>query len=320
MTPKIRVEPLATGDLKPKTVLQSPEQLGFGIYFTDRMFMMTYEHGEWKDAVIKKYGIIPLEPSAAVFHYGQEIFEGQKAFKQDNGRTVLFRPEKNIDRFNHSADRMCMPILDDNIFLEAEKTLVRLEKDWIPTAPESSLYIRPTLIAIDPVLGVHPSNKYLFYIILSPSGTYFKDGFKPVKIHVTKKYVRAAPGGIGFAKTGGNYASSLRAIGEAKEKYGASQVLFLDAIQHKYIEEAGSMNIFVVKDGMVYTPPLDEGTILAGVTRESVIQLCHDMNIPVREEALAIDDIVKSIINGTITECFGSGTAAVIAPIGELIY
>ena len=207
-TLNIRVEPLNAGDLKSKVILQSPEQLGFGKYFTDRMFMMTYENGEWKDATIKKYGPIPLEPSAAVFHYGQEIFEGQKAFKRDDGTAVLFRPQKNIERFNQSAERMCMPSIDANTFLEVEKMLIKLEKDWIPITSESSLYIRPTLIAVDPVLGVHPSNKYLFYIILSPSGVYFKDGFKPVRKHVTKYYVRSAPGGIGFAKTGGNYATS----------------------------------------------------------------------------------------------------------------
>ena len=316
-TLKIRVEPLS--DLKPKDILQTPEKLGFGKYFTDRMFYMEYDNG-WQEPIIKKLTNLSLHPAASVFHYAQEIFEGMKAHRQDNGKIVIFRPDRNIDRFNVSAERMCMPQIDPNVFMEGLKSLIRLEQEWVPNALESSLYIRPTFIGVDPVLGVKPSSKYYFYIILSPSGPYFKDGFKPVKIHVTDKYVRAVPGGVGNAKTGGNYARSLLAIKEAQEKYNASQVLFLDAYEHKYVEEVGAMNIFFVKDKTIYTAPLEPGTILPGVTRESVIQLCKDFDMPLVEESLSIDDIITGIKNGSVTECFGSGTAAVIASVGELIY
>jgi branched-chain amino acid aminotransferase len=242
-----------------------------------------------------------------------------KAYRQANGRIVLFRPEQNIARFNESAERMCMPKVDSAIFLAGLKKLISLEKEWTPDAPGCSLYIRPTYIATEAVLGVRPSSKYLFFIILSPSGPYFKEGFKPVKILVSDKYVRAAPGGVGFAKTGGNYAASLRAMQDAAI-YNAPQVLWLDATQRKYIEEVGSMNFMMVKNGVIYTAPLDKGTILPGVTRDSILTLCKDLNLPYKEQALAIDDVIAEIQTGEITEAFGVGTAAVVSPVGELIY
>ena len=315
--PEIRVEPL-TETLKSKGILNTPEKLEFGKIFTDRMFFMEYNNG-WQEPVIKKYEDLRLSPAAVVLQYAQTIFEGMKAFKKINGEKVLFRPDQNIERFNRSAQRMCMPQIDPEVFMQGLKQLLTLEKDWVPSAPGCSLYIRPTYIGVDGTLGVKPSTSYYFYMILSPSGPYFKTGFSPIKIYVSTEYVRAAPGGVGAAKTGGNYAASLYSIKEAREKYNANQVLYLDATHHKFVEEVGSMNFFFVKDGTVYTTPLT-GTILPGVTRDSLIQLCKDMNIPVREEAVGIEDKINGIKNNTLTEAFGSGTAAVVIPIGELVY
>ena len=307
------------GSLRDKSILDRPDQLGFGKYFTDRMFVMEYVGGKWVKPTIKKNEPLSLDPAASVLHYAQEIFEGMKAFRQDNGRIVLFRPDRNITRLNQSADRMCMPRIDPKMFIQSLRHLVKLEKDWVPKDQQSSLYIRPTFIATDAQLGVRPSDKYLFYIILSPSGPYFKEGFKPVKIFVTDKYVRAVPGGVGFAKTGGNYARSLKAMEDAA-KFGCSQVLWLDGIHRRYIEEVGAMNIFFVKEGIAYTAPLNNGTILPGVTRESIIQICRDLGIEVRKEFLDIDETLSGIQEGEVTEVFGTGTAAVVSPIGELIY
>ncbi|MFW9929194.1 MAG: branched-chain amino acid aminotransferase [Candidatus Thorarchaeota archaeon] len=314
----IKILPLE-GKLKSKDILNSPDQLGFGQTFSDRMFIMEYADGAWKEPTIKKNEPIPLDPASLVFHYAQEIFEGMKGFRQDNGRIVLFRPQKNIKRMNRSADRMCMPNINPEVFLNGLKKLISLEKDWVPHGEGTSMYIRPTMIATQPILGVRPSNRYLFFIILSPSGPYFKEGFKPIKIFVSDKYVRAVQGGTGFIKAGGNYGSSLKALEDAS-KHDSPQVLWLDAVHHKYIEEVGAMNFAVVMDGTVYTAPLDKGTILPGVTRESVIQLCKDLNIPLKEESLAINDVTKAISDGRVTETFGIGTAAVIAPVGSLIY
>ena len=315
-TPQIRVLPLDT--IQSKDILSHPRDLGFGRHFTDRMFMVDYEDGKWKEASIKKLESLALHPATSVFHYAQAIFEGMKAFRQVNGRVVLFRPDRNVARFNETAERMCMPQIDPLLFLEGLKRLVSLEKDWVPSGDDCSLYIRPTYIATDPVLGVRPSSKCSFFIILSPSGPYFKDGFKPIKIFVTDKFVRAAPGGVGGVKAAANYAPSLKAMEEAA-KYGAPQVLWLDAIKRKYIEEVGSMNVFIVKDGIAHTAPL-KGTILPGVTRESVLTICTDLGIPAAEKPLTITSVIQGIRDGSVTEIFGAGTAAVIAPIGELIY
>jgi branched-chain amino acid aminotransferase len=314
----IKILPL-DGPTKSKDILSTPDKLGFGQNFTDRMFSMEYINKKWHDATIKKNEPLTLDPACLVFHYGQEIFEGMKGFRQENGRIVLFRPESNIQRMNQSAERMCMPKIDSKLFLEGLKKLVALEKEWVPKAEGASLYIRPTYIATQPILGVRPSNQYLFFIILSPSGPYFPEGFKPIKIYVSDKYVRATPGGTGFAKTGGNYAASLKALEDAG-KAGSPQVLWLDAIHREYIEEVGAMNFAVVQNGTVYTAPLDKGTILPGITRDSVIQLCKDQNIPYKEESLSINKVIAGIKDGSVTETFGIGTAAVIAPVGSLIY
>ena len=315
--PEIEVLPLK-GTPKSKDIIKDTDSLAFGRNFTDYMFLMKYKDGHWGTPVIKPYENFSLDPAALVFHYAQEIFEGMKAFRQKDGRVVLFRPDKNIERFNRSARRMCMPEVDPDLFMNALKKLVSLEKDWVPSG-KGSLYIRPTYIATEAVLGVRPSAEYYFYIILSPSGPYFKEGFNPIKIYVTTDYVRATPGGTGDIKCGGNYAASLKALEDA-EKAGAPQVLWLDSIERKNIEEVGAMNYALVKDGVVYTAPLDRGTILPGITRDSVLQICKDLDIPYKEEYLAIDDVIRDIENGTITESFGIGTAAVIAPVGSLIY
>lgn len=294
--------------------------LGFGRIFTDRMFLMKYVDGKgWYDPEIKPYEPFVLDPSATVFHYAQEIFEGLKGYKWNDNTVNLFRPEMNVRRFNQSAERMCMPHIEEDFFLKAIKELLILEKEWIPKSCGTSIYIRPTMIATDSSLGVKSSESYHFYIILSPVGAYYAAGFAPVKILVEDRYVRAAIGGTGSVKTGGNYAASLKAGKEAKLK-GYDQVLWLDASSKKYIEEVGAMNIFFIhKDNIILTPPLT-GSILPGVTRDSVIKLAKEAGLKVSEELLAIDDILKGIKNGEITEVFGSGTAAVISPVKELFF
>ena len=313
----IKIEPIPEDELKKK--YESEENLGFGKLFTDRMFIMEYRNGEWQNPVIKKYENLSISPAAKVLHYSQEIFEGMKAYRTNDGHVNLFRPDMNVKRFNESADRMMMPNIDPEMFLESMSKLIELEKDWIPTSQGSTLYVRPTFIGITPTLGVHPSSEYLYYVIVSPSGSYFAEGYNPVKIYVQDKYIRAAPGGTGFAKTGGNYAGSLRAGKDAAD-HGCSQVLWLDAIQRKYVEEVGAMNIFFIKDNAIYTAPLSSGTILPGVTRDSAITLATDAGYTVKEEALMIDDIIKGIHDGSVSEIFGAGTAASIAPVGSLYY
>ncbi len=313
---EIKVVPLAKEELKPK--YESEENLGFGQIFTDRMLVSHYHEG-WSDPIIQKYEPLVLDPAAICLQYGQSIFEGQKAYLSRSGSINLFRPNKNVERFKASAARMVMPSIDDNIYFEGLKELLRLEKDWIPSSIGSSLYIRPTMLGIDGRLGVQPSKKFLFYIILSPSGSFFPEGFKPVKIYVSDFWIRAAPGGTGFAKTGGNYGASLL-VGEEATKKGCDQVLWLDAIHKKYVEEVGAMNIFFIIDDVIYTAPLQSGTILAGVTRESLIYMAKDLGYKVNEEALSIERIINCIKNKTLTECFGSGTAASIAPVGALTY
>ncbi|RMG33803.1 MAG: branched-chain amino acid aminotransferase [Methanobacteriota archaeon] len=294
------------------------DQLTFGTNFTDRMLLREYKDGAWQRARIMPFQNFTLSPAALVFHYGQAIFEGLKAFRQQNGRIVLFRPDMNAERMYNSAKRLVMPPIEKDFFVDSIKTLVKLEKDWVPTKKGTALYIRPTMIATEAILGVRPSSEYYYFVILSPSAPYFKEGFSPTKIKVEDYYVRAALGGVGEAKTAGNYAASLYAAKLAKEE-GYSQVLWLDACNKKYVEEVGAMNIAFVLDDIIYTSPL-RGTILPGITRNSVLQLSKDLGYKVKEEALAIDTIVEGIESGALTEVFGMGTAAIIAPVGELKY
>jgi branched-chain amino acid aminotransferase len=298
---------------------QKPDfsQLGFGKYFTDHMFIVEYDGGEgWHDARIVPYQPISLDPAAKVFHYGQTVFEGMKAYKDAEGNVVLFRPFKNLQRLNRSNDRLSIPAIDEGLALEALKQLVTIDESWIPTEEGTSLYIRPFVISTQAALGVSPSEKYLFMIIMSPVGAYYREGINPVSIYVEPQYVRAVPGGVGNAKTGGNYASGLKAQEEASDK-GYSQVLWLDGVHRKYIEEVGSMNVFFKLADKVVTPALS-GSILDGVTRDSVIQLLKYWNIEVEERAISIDELVEAYRNGTLEEAFGTGTAAVISPVGEL--
>ena len=302
---------------KKKTKPVDQSKLGFGQYFTDHMFIMDYkpENG-WQDARIVPYGPLQLDPASMVLHYGQAVFEGMKAYKIPDGRVVLFRPEKNIQRLNLSNERLGIPTLDVNVILQALKKLIKVDSDWIPTEKNTSLYIRPFIIATDAHLGVRPSSTYKFIIILSPVGSYYPDGLKPVKIFVEDKYVRAVKGGIGFAKTAGNYAASIKAQIEAKEK-GYIQVLWLDGVERKYIEEVGAMNVFFKINGEVITPSL-EGSILDGVTRRSTIELLKSLGMKVTERKISIDEIYEAHSKGFLEEAFGTGTAAVISPIGEL--
>ncbi len=293
--------------------------LEFGKTFTDRMFKIEFINGEWKKPRITKYSPLTLEPSAIALQYGQSIFEGQKAYRTKEGKLNLFRPEMNIQRFNKSAKRMAMPEVDPEIYMEGLKTLLDLEREWTPKNIGSALYIRPTMIGTQGRLGVVPSNEYLFYIILAPVGPYFPEGFKPIKIWVSERYIRAAPGGTGSAKTAGNYGASLM-IGQKALKKGYNQVLWLDAIHKKYVEEVGAMNIFFVYNDILYTAPLESGTILPGLTRASVIQMANDFGYTVKEEALSMEEIVMGTKDGTLQECFGAGTAASIAPVGCLRY
>jgi len=305
---------------KTKTPKQKPDQndLGFGQFFTDHMFIMDYTVGKgWHDPRIVPYGPLNFDPSTMVFHYGQAIFEGLKAYKTKDNKILLFRPSKNMDRVNISNDRLCIPPIDVDFAVEAIKAIVDVDSDWVPSAEGTSLYIRPFIIATDPFLGVRPSHTYKFMIILSPVGAYYKEGINPVKIFVEDKYVRAVKGGIGFAKTPANYAASLKAQEEAHEK-GYTQVLWLDGVERKYIDEVGTMNVFFKINGEVIAPSLEEGTILPGITRDSTIQLLKSWGINVIERRITIQELYDANANGSLEEAFGTGTAAVISPIGEL--
>ncbi|SDN48873.1 branched-chain amino acid aminotransferase [Acetanaerobacterium elongatum] len=307
---------LAT-NLKEKPKDQS--KLGFGQYFTDHMFIMNYDEGQgWHDARIVPYGPLPLDPSAMCLHYGQEVFEGLKAYKTQDGRILMFRPDQNFKRLSMSNERMVIPAFDEEFMVEALIELVKIEKDWIPTAEGTSLYIRPFIIAVDPMLGVHPAHHYLFMIILSPVGSYYAGGLAPVNIYVESNYVRAVKGGLGFAKTAANYAASLKGQAEA-ELHKYSQVLWLDGIERKYIEEVGAMNIFFVIGDELVTPALN-GSILPGITRMSVIEIAKQWGMKVSERRISIDEISAAYDKGELKEVFGSGTAAVISPVGHLKY
>ncbi len=294
-----------------------PSKLGFGQIYTDHMFILDYTEGQgWHDARIVPYGPIELDPAAMVFHYGQAVFEGLKAFRTHDNQILLFRPDQNMERLNRSNERLSIPPIDGDFIIHAIKELVHLEKDWVPTLPGTSLYIRPFIFATEPCLGVRASYRYMLMVILSPVGAYYSEGIKPVKINVESNYVRAVRGGTGNAKTAGNYASSIKAQEEAKEG-GYAQVLWLDGVEKKYIEEVGSMNVFFKINGVVVTPELN-GSILQGVTRASVIELLQTWNIPVVERKLPIQELYEASQNGTLEEAFGTGTAAVISPVGEL--
>ncbi len=301
----------------PKQKPQDESKLGFGKIFTDHMFLMNYS-GEkgWHDARIVPYGDLSLSPASMVFHYGQEMFEGLKAYRGVDGTTRLFRPEMNARRTNKTNERLCIPELPEEMFVEAVKAIVKMDEDWIPTAPGTSMYIRPFIIATDSFLGVAPSNTYLFMIILSPSGAYYASGLAPVGIWIEDEYVRAVRGGMGFAKAGGNYAVSLAAQVKAHDA-GYSQVLWLDGVERKYIEEVGAMNIFFKINGKVVTPMLN-GSILPGITRDSVIQVCKSWGYEVEERKVSVDELKEAYDNGTLEEVFGTGTAAVISPVGKL--
>lgn len=300
------------------------EELSFGKFFTDHMFLMdaTADRG-WHNPRVVPYGPLSLDPSAAVLHYSQEIFEGLKAYRSPRDTSprdtiLLFRPDKNAARLNRSAARMCMPAVDEAMFLNAIKTIVATDRDWVPRAPGTSLYIRPAMIATEPFLGVRPAQTYTFFIILCPVGAYYAEGFNPVKILVEDHYVRAVKGGTGEAKTGGNYASSLASAEEAHHK-GYSQVLWLDGVERKYIEEVGSMNIAFVIDNEFITPSLS-GSILDGVTRDTTMQLVKDWGMRVVERPITVEEIFTAGSNGRLQEAFGMGTAAVISPVSELAY
>lgn len=306
-----------THTTQPK-VKPNQDQLGFGNYFSDHMFTMDYEAGKgWHNAQILPYGPMCLDPASMVFHYAQETFEGLKAY-QSGDKILLFRPEMNARRMMKSNERLCMPEFPEDMFVEAVEAIVRYDQDWIPTLEGTSLYIRPFCYASEAGVGVHPSCCYKFVIILSPVGSYYPEGVNPVKIYVEDEYVRAVVGGTGFAKCGGNYAASIAAQVKA-EKLGYTQVLWLDGITRKYVEEVGTMNVMFLIHDEIFTAPLN-GSVLPGVTRDSCIQILKDWGYKVREEYLDIEDVMKYAKSGALQEAFGTGTAAVISPIGELNY
>lgn len=291
--------------------------LGFGQYFTDHMFVMDYSKDKgWHDARIEPYGPFSMDPSIMVLHYGQAIFEGMKAYRTADGKVKIFRPKSYLPRMNRSAERLCIPKIDTDFVESALKKLISIDKEWVPSSEGTSLYIRPFIIATDPFLGVRPSYTYRFFIILSPVGAYYPEGFKPVKIWVETKYVRAVAGGVGEAKTAANYAASIRAQEEAKAN-GYTQVLWLDGVEKKYIEEVGTMNICFKIDNKIVTPALN-GSILGGMTRDSVIRLAKEWGMEVEERQISIQEVFEAHANGTLQEVFGTGTAAVISPVSSL--
>ncbi|OPY29628.1 MAG: branched-chain amino acid aminotransferase [Methanomassiliicoccales archaeon PtaU1.Bin030] len=294
------------------------DHLTFGETFSDHMFQMDYANDEWQVPKIVPFGKIEILPSLSALHYGQSVFEGLKAFRDHKGGVNIFRPDKHAERMLHSSDRLCIPRVEKELFVGAVEALVTLDKQWIPSKKGTALYIRPFTFATEDYIGVRVSEKYTFFIITGPVGAYYKEGFNPVSLMTSGEYVRAVRGGLGEAKTAANYAASLLPAYEAKKK-GYSQVLWLDGVHEKYIDEVGTMNICFYKDGTLITPPL-EGTILAGVTRDSVLQLARHWGIKVEERRISIDEVMASIKDGSMTEIFGTGTAAVISPVGELFH
>lgn len=301
----------------PKAKPADETKLGFGHIFTDHMFVMDYITGKgWHDPRIVPYEEFSISPAAMCLHYGQTVFEGLKAYRTESGEVQFFRPIENFKRLNVSNERLVIPHIDEQDCLQALHALVEVEKDWVPSTDGASLYIRPFIISVDPFLGVKPADHYMFFIILSPSGAYYETGLNPVSIYVENKYVRAVRGGMGFAKTGGNYAASLIGQDEA-HKQNYSQVLWLDGVEQKYIEEVGAMNIMFVIDGEVVTPML-QGSILPGITRKSALEVCRSKGIPVSERRITIQEVAEAYDSGKLTEVFGTGTAAVISPVGHL--
>ena len=301
---------------KPKP---DEDKLSFGLHFSDHMFQMEYKPDlGWHEPRIEPYAPFSLDPATMVLHYGQGIFEGLKAYRTGAGDIQLFRPRDNFKRLNHSARKLCIPEIDVDFVMSALKELLRVEKEWIPATAGTSLYVRPAIIATDPYLGVRASHTYRFFIILSPVGAYYSEGFNPIKILVTREHVRAVRGGVGDTKTMGNYAASLLA-GQKAQDAGYTQVLWLDGVEQKYVEEVGSMNIFFVIGGELVTPELS-GSILPGITRDSVLKLAKHINMNVSERKISIGEVLEAHKAGRLTEIFGSGTAAVISPVGEIKY
>ena len=311
----IKIQKTTTPKAKP-----DENRLGFGNYYTDHMFVMDYTEGQgWHSARIEPYHALSLDPAAMVFHYAQESFEGLKAYRTKEGKVQLFRPEKNGERLQSTHERLCIPTIPVEDFVQAVKTLVDVDRDWVPSAEGTSLYLRPFTIATEAHLGVKPSDSYQFLVIASPSGAYYEEGLNPVKIYVEDEYVRATPGGTGFIKCGGNYAASLAGQMKAHEM-GYSQVLWLDGIERKYVEEVGSMNCFFKIDGVIRTAPC-VGTVLPGITRMSCIELLRDWGYTVDcETRLSIDEVMQAARTGHLEEVFGTGTAAVVSPVGQLYY
>ncbi len=310
---------VASEDQK-KTIPRKPEELGFGRNFTDHMFLMGFDpdEGGWHDPRVEPYHKLELDPATTVLHYAQEIFEGLKAYKGKDGGVFLFRHLDNLARLNSSAQRMVMPQLPLDVVERGLEELVKLDADWIPESHGCALYIRPTMIATDPFIGVRPSLTYLFYIIVGPVGAYYAEGFNPVAIEVAHDHVRAVRGGCGFAKTGGNYAASLAAQAQAKSR-GYAQVLWLDAIERRWVEEVGTMNIWFRFADEIVTSPLT-GSILPGVTRDSVLQLLRHRGEPVKERMISIDEVIEGARSGRLLEAFGTGTAAIISPVKTIAY
>ncbi|HJB39799.1 MAG TPA: branched-chain amino acid aminotransferase [Candidatus Ruthenibacterium avium] len=311
----IKIQKTTTPKAKP-----DENRLGFGNHYTDHMFVMDYTEGQgWHSARIEPYHALSLDPAAMVFHYAQESFEGLKAYRTKEGKVQLFRPEKNGERLQSTHERLCIPTIPVEDFVQAVKTLVDVDRDWVPSAEGTSLYLRPFTIATEAHLGVKPSDSYQFLVIASPSGAYYEEGLNPVKIYVEDEYVRATPGGTGFIKCGGNYAASLAGQMKAHEM-GYSQVLWLDGIERKYVEEVGSMNCFFKIDGVIRTAPC-VGTVLPGITRMSCIELLRDWGYTVDcETRLSIEEVMQAARTGHLEEVFGTGTAAVVSPVGQLYY
>jgi branched-chain amino acid aminotransferase len=296
-----------------------PDEMGFGVFYSDHMFLMDWhEDRGWHGARIEPYRPLTLDPAAMVLHYAQAAFEGFKAYPTGDGRVLLFRPGLNLARMNDSMRRICVPPMDESFVLSAIKKLISIDRDWIPTGRGQSLYIRPTVIATEPHIGVRPAKHYLFYVILSPVGAYYKEGFAPVKILVEENYVRSAVGGLGAAKAAANYAASLLAAEEAHRR-GWTQVLWLDAAHRKFVEEVGTMNIFFMIDDTLVTPALT-GSLLPGITRKSVLELAADWGMKSEERTVSIDQLTKAAEDCSLTEMFGSGTAAIISPVNEFCY
>ena len=314
MSDPIRITRTTSKKEKPKD-----KDLAFGNVFTDHMFVADFEEEKgWYDPRVEPYAPFPLDPATAVLHYGQSLFEGLKAFRGRDGRIRLFRPDKHVARLNRTAERMCIPPLDPDLVLKSWTTLIDVDRDWVPSSVGTSAYIRPTIIASEPFLGVRPAKQYLYYVIVSPVGPYYPEGLAPTRIKVIDNYVRAVAGGLGEAKTSANYAASLYAAEEAKHE-GFTQVLWLDGVQHKYIEEVGTSNIMLKIADEVITPPL-AGTILAGVTRDTALALLKSWGVRVAERRITIDEVVAAADNGALQEVWATGTAAVISPVGELAY